>query len=80
MSTPIELDAILQRTVEPTAHQYNLIAAALNEYFVLWGMSDELTAAVALVTGCGTGGIVDRRVVLRRSAVDTEELTPMLRC
>jgi hypothetical protein len=34
MSTPIELDAILHGTVEPTAHQYSLIAVALNKYFV----------------------------------------------
>ncbi len=34
MNTSEELSGILDGTVDPTAHEYNLIAAALNEYLV----------------------------------------------
>lgn len=32
MSTPRELDAMLDGTIEPTAHEYNIIASALNAH------------------------------------------------
>ncbi len=31
---PGQLDEMLHGTIQPTAHEYNLIAAALNEYLV----------------------------------------------
>jgi hypothetical protein len=34
MSTPPELEGILDCELQPSAHEYNVIAVALNEYFV----------------------------------------------
>jgi hypothetical protein len=33
-NTAPELDALLHGTVDPTAHEYNIIAVALNEYLM----------------------------------------------
>lgn len=37
MSSPLELDAYLFGALEPTAHDYNVLAHALNERFVELG-------------------------------------------
>ena len=37
MSTPWELDAFLHESSRATKHEYNLMALALNEYFVVHG-------------------------------------------
>ena len=39
MSTPWELDAFLHEASQPTHHEHNLMALALNEYFVEIGVS-----------------------------------------
>jgi hypothetical protein len=39
MSTPWELDAFLHEALWPTNHEHNLMALALNEYFVEVGVS-----------------------------------------
>jgi len=43
MSTPWELDAFLHESSRPTPHEYNLMAVALNEYFVEIGVSQSVT-------------------------------------
>jgi hypothetical protein len=37
MSTPLELEAYLQGALAPTAHEYDVLAHALNERFVELG-------------------------------------------
>jgi hypothetical protein len=39
MSTPWELDAFLHEASQPTHHEHNLMALALNKYFVEIGVS-----------------------------------------
>jgi hypothetical protein len=39
MHTPAELEAFLRGEGRPTRHEYNLIAVALNEYFVERGVT-----------------------------------------
>jgi hypothetical protein len=42
MSTPLELDAVLHEASLPTSHEHNLMAHALNEYFVEIGVSQSV--------------------------------------
>jgi hypothetical protein len=39
MMTPLELEGLLQGTLRPTRHEYNLIAVALSEYLSDIGVS-----------------------------------------
>jgi hypothetical protein len=39
MNTAPQLDALLHGSVEPGAHEYNLMAAALNEHFMAFDPS-----------------------------------------
>jgi hypothetical protein len=43
MSTPWELDAFLHEASLPTTREHNLMALALNEYFVEIGVSQSVT-------------------------------------
>ena len=42
MSTPLELDAFLHDARLATSHEHNLMALALNEYFVEIGVSQSI--------------------------------------
>jgi hypothetical protein len=42
MNTPLELDAVLHEARLPTSREHNLMALALNEYFVEIGVSQSV--------------------------------------
>lgn len=43
MNTPLELDAVLHEASLPTSFEHNLMALALNEYFIEVGVSQSVT-------------------------------------
>ena len=43
MNTPLEFDAVLHEASLPTSFEHNLMALALNEYFIEVGVSQSVT-------------------------------------